>query len=190
MGGTAKLDADQRHAARRSCQLQLRQHVEGSGIVWIGEVGDPHHGGDRLAQELQPLGAEVGAQHRIAGDIAAWAGEARHQAGTHWIGDADHYDRDRRCRRLGCFSWRRAVGRDQIDRAADKLAYDGREAAGNALAVAVLVDAAAFDVAVLAQRLAKAMPHRRVINDSDARYTRWLLRPSGPRPRRRPANER
>src|SRR5262245_14349825 len=34
------------------------------------------------------------------------------------------------------------------------------------------------------------MAHRRVVNDSDARYTRWLLRPSGQRPRRRPAEKR
>ena len=101
VGGAAELDADQRHARRRSCQLQLGEHVEGSPVVRIDEIGDALHRGDRLTQELQPLGAEVGTKHGIAGDVAARAGEARHQAGAHRIGDADHHDRDRRGRRLG-----------------------------------------------------------------------------------------
>src|SRR5262249_32262034 len=112
-------------------------------------------------------GAEGGTEHGIAGDVAAGPGQARHQAGAHRIADADHHDRDRR---------RRGVGRDQVDRATHELAHHGREAVGHALAVAVfVVDALAFDVAELAQGLAEAMPHRRVVNDSDARYTRWLL---------------
>ena len=46
---------------------------------------------------------------------------------------------------------RRAVGRDEVDRATDKLAYHRREAVGHALAVAVLVvDPLAFDVPELA----------------------------------------
>jgi hypothetical protein len=126
--------------------------------------------GDRLAQELQPLAAKVGAKHGIAGDVAVRAGETRHQARANRITDADHHDRDRRRRRFGCFRRRRAVGRDQVDRAADELAHHGREAVGHALAVAVfVVDALAFDVAELAQRLAEAMPHRRVVDDADTR---------------------
>src|SRR5262249_7696348 len=59
------------------------------------------------------------------------------------------------------------------------------EAVGHALAVAVfVVDALAFDVAELTQGLAEAMPHRRVINDPNARYTRRLLSPRRERPRR------
>src|SRR5262249_33615640 len=98
---------------------------------------------------------------------------------------------DRRRRRLGRFRRRRGVGRDQVDRATHELAHHGREAVGHALAVAVfVVDALAFDVAELAQGLAEAMPHRRVVNDSDARYTRWLLlRLRRQRPRCRRAAE-
>src|SRR5262249_61881392 len=94
-------------------------------------------------------------------------------------------DRDGRRRRLGRFRRRRAVDRDQVDRAANELAHRGREAVGHALAVAVFViDALAFDVAELAQRLAEALPHRRVVDDPDARYTRPLLRARRERPKK------
>src|SRR5262249_14423010 len=90
------------------------------------------------------------------------------------------------------FDRRRAVCRDQVDRAPDEFAHRGGEAVRHSLAVAVfIVDALAFDVAELAQRLAEAMPHRRVVNDSNARYTRRLLcvcrnRPRGSRPAEQP----
>jgi len=145
--------------------------------MWVGEIGDARHGGKRLAQELQPLAAKVGTNHGIAGDIAARTSEARHQACAHRIGHADHHDRDCRRRRLGCFRWRRAVGRNKIDRSADEFAHRAHEAIGHALAVAVfVVDTLPFDVAELTQSLAEAVPHRRVVNDSDARYMGRLLR--------------
>src|SRR5262249_48662979 len=113
-----------------------------------------------------------------AGDVATRAGEARHQAHAHRIADADHYDWDRRRRRLGRFRRRRAVARDQVDRAADQLAHHGGEAIGHALAIAVFaIGTLAFDVAELVQGLAEAMPHRRVVNDPNARYTRRMLPP-------------
>src|SRR4029077_11737314 len=105
--------------------------------------------------------------------------------------DTDHYDWYRRRRRLGRFNRRRAVGGNKVNRAPDELAYDGGEAVGHALAVSVFViDTVAFDVAELAQGLAEAMPHRRVVNDSNARYTRRLLRAGRDRPRRRCADKR
>src|SRR5262249_46292697 len=88
--------------------------------------------------------------------------------------------------RLRRFRRRRAVNRYKIDWAADKLTHHSREAVGHAFAVAVfVVDALAFNVAELAQSLAKAMPHRRIVNDPDARYTRHPLRARRQRPRRR-----
>src|SRR5262249_1201605 len=147
--------------------------------------------GDCLAQELQPFGAEVGAKHSVAGDIAARAGKARHQAHTHWIADADHYDRDRRRRRLGRFDRWRAGCRDQAALPPAELAHRRGEAVRHSVGVTVfIVDALAFDVAELAQRLAEAMPHRRVVNDSNAWYTRWLLRVCRNRPRGRAAEQR
>src|SRR5262249_11347926 len=89
-----ELDAGQRDPGRRGRGLHLGEHVEGRGVVRIGEIGDARHRGDRLAQELQPLAAEIGAEHGIAGDVAARAGEARHQARAHRIADADHHDGD------------------------------------------------------------------------------------------------
>src|SRR5262249_49281185 len=78
-----------------------------------------------------------------------------------------------------------------VDRPADKLAYHGREAVGHALAVPVLVvDALAFDVTEFAQGLTEAMPHRRIVDDSDAR-DRCLLRVRRERPpSRRAADQR
>jgi hypothetical protein len=80
----------------------------------------------------------------------------------------------------------RAVGRDQVDRAADQLVHHGRKAVGHALAVTVLVvDALTFDVAELAQGLAEALPHWRVVDDADARDLRRPLGARGNRPRDR-----
>src|SRR4029077_12069947 len=105
--------------------------------------------------------------------------------------DTDHYDWYRRRRRLGRFNRRRAVGGNKVNRAPDELAYDGGEAVGHALAVSIFViDTVAFDVAELAQGLAEAMPHRRVVNDSNARYTCRLLRKRRKRPRRCTAEQR
>src|SRR5262249_44288385 len=74
---------------------------------------------------------------------------------------------------------------------ADEFAHHGREAVGHALTVAIFViDALAFDVAELPQGLAEAMPHRRVVNDPDTRYTRRLLRPRCQRPHRCAAEQR
>jgi hypothetical protein len=47
----------------------------------------------------------------------------------------------------------------------------------------------AFDVAELAQRLAEAVPHRRVVDDPDAHYTRALLRACHQRPHGRRAGD-
>ena len=81
--------------------------------------------------------------------------------------------------------------RADVDRAADELSHHGRETVGHALAVAVfVVDALAFDVAELAQGSAEAMPHRRIVNYSDARDTRRLLRARCKRPCRRRAAEK
>jgi hypothetical protein len=78
-------------------------------------------------------------------------GQARHQAGPHRIADTDHHDRQGGSRHLGRLRRRRSEGRDQVDRAADELAHDGREAVGRALAVAVFIgDVLTFDVAELA----------------------------------------
>src|SRR5262245_12485391 len=185
-----ELPSSTRHAGGRSCELHLGKHLQSTSVVRIGEIGDARHCWDCLAQELQSFGAEVGTKHGVAGDIAARAGKARHQAHTHWIADADHYDRDRRRRSLGRFDRRRAVCRDQVDRAPDELAHRRGEAVRHSLAVAVfIVDALALDIAELAQRLAEAMPHRRVVNDANARYTRRLLRVCRNRPRGRRAAE-
>src|SRR5215475_13049056 len=66
---------------------------------------------DRLAQHLQPLGAEVGAQYRVAGDVSAGAGEAADQARAYRIPNTDHHDGNGRRRRFGGLRRRRAKGR-------------------------------------------------------------------------------
>ena len=96
VGGAAHLDADQRHGRGRRRMLHLGQRGHGGGIVRIGEVGHARHARDRLAQDLQPLAAEVRAKNGIAGDVAARPGQARYQAGAHRIAYANHHDRDGR----------------------------------------------------------------------------------------------
>jgi hypothetical protein len=96
------------------------------GVVGIDEEGDAAHIRDRLAQHLQPLGAEVGTEHGIAGDVSAWAGEAGDQARAHRIANADHDDGNGRRGLFGGVRRRCAEGRDHVDRAANKLGRDLR----------------------------------------------------------------
>ena len=92
----------------------------------IDEEGDAAHIRDRLAQHLQPLGAEVGAQYRVAGDVSAGAGEAADQARAYRIANTDHHDGNGRRRRFGGLRRRRAKGRDHVDRAANEFGRDLR----------------------------------------------------------------
>jgi hypothetical protein len=128
---------------------------------------------DGLAQDLQPFGSEIGAEHGIAGDISARPGEARDQAGPHRIADADHDDGDARRRLLGRVRRRRAVGRDQIHRAAYQLRRGRRQPIRRPV-----------DIAEFAQSLSEGLPHRRIVEDTDARYFRRWLRMRRERPRR------
>ena len=117
--------------------------------------------------------------------IFARPGEACDQAGPHRIADADHDNGDGRRRLLGRVRRRRAVGRDQIHRAAHQLRRGCRQPIRRPVAVAVLIgDVLPFDIAEFAQSLSEGLPHRRVVEDTDARYFRRLLRMCCERPRR------
>src|SRR5437764_12365219 len=72
----------------------------------------------------------------------------------------------------------RAVGRNEVHRAANELGGDRHEPVRCPLAVAVFIgNVLAFDVSELAQGLPEGLPHRRVVKDADARDFRRLLRP-------------
>jgi hypothetical protein len=108
----------------------------------------------------------------------------------HRIADADHDDGDGGRRLLGRVRRRRAVGRDQIDRAAHQLRRGRRQPIRRPLAVAVLIgDVLPFDVAELAQSLSEGLPHRRIVEDTNARHLRRLLRMRRERPGRSGASQ-
>jgi hypothetical protein len=96
---------------------------------------------------LQPFGAEVGTEHGVAGDVSARSGKALNQADPHRIADTDHDDGDGCRRLLGRLCRLRAVGRNQVHRAANELGRDRREPVWCPLTVAVFIrDVLAFDV--------------------------------------------
>ena len=58
------------------------------------QVGDPGDGRDRFLQDLQALSKDlVPLVDGDAGEVAAWAGEARHQSGPHKIAASNQNDR-------------------------------------------------------------------------------------------------
>src|SRR5262249_3764538 len=78
----------------------------------------------------------------------------------------------------------RAVGRDDVDRAANELRRRLGEPLGHAVAIRIVEgDALAFEVAELAQGMAEDIPLGRVVDDADAGELRRLLR--APRARRK-----
>ena len=79
-----------------------------------------------------------------------------------------------------------------IHRAADELSCGLGEPLGHPVGVAILEgDVLAFQVAEVAQPLPESVPHRRVVNDTDARDFHRLLRARSERPGgRRTAKQR
>ena len=57
------------------------------GVVWIPQDCDPGEPWDRLLEQLQLLGGEVGNHQREPGDVSARMREVCDQAGSDWIGD-------------------------------------------------------------------------------------------------------
>src|SRR5439155_13854695 len=75
----------------------------------------------------------------------------------------------------------RAVGRNEVHRAANELGRDRHEPVRCPLAVTVFIgNVLAFDVSELAQGLPEGLPHRRVVEDADARDFGRLLRSCAP----------
>ena len=72
----------------------------------------------------------------------------------------------------------RAVGRNQVHGTANEFGRDCGEPIRCPLAVAVVIgDVLAFDVSELAQGLPEGLPHRRIVEDADARNFGRLLPP-------------
>jgi hypothetical protein len=70
----------------------------------------------------------------------------------------------------------------QVDGAANEFGRDSCEPVRKAIAVAVFIgDVLAFDVAQFTQGLPEGPPHRRIIDDADARHFCRVLCPCGER---------
>jgi hypothetical protein len=103
-------------------------------------------------------------------------GRARLATGPDRITNPNHDDGDGRRRLLGRMRRQRAVGRNQVHRAANELGRHGREPVWCPLAVAVFIgDVLPFDVSEFVQGLAEGLPHRRIVEDADARDFLRLL---------------
>ena len=75
---------DRQRGRRR---LEVLDHLRVERRVWIPQDCDPGEPWDRLLEQLQPLGAELGHHDREPGDVSARMREACDQAGSDWIGD-------------------------------------------------------------------------------------------------------
>jgi hypothetical protein len=60
----------------------------------IGQDRQAAETGDKLAQNFEPLGSKIGELERQAGDIAAWSGQTRDQAGADRVARGREHDRD------------------------------------------------------------------------------------------------
>ena len=112
-------------------------------IFRIDVIGIPQHrdAGERrreLVQELKPLGGKVGGHEGNAGDVAARAGEARHQPGLYGIVAHCHDDWDRTGRRAHEWCHVTAEHVDEIGLRRDQLAREHGQALRFALSGAGL----------------------------------------------------
>ena len=87
----------EQHGDQRDVQLSALSEERWGIPIPIGtqvQVGDPGDGRDRFLQDLQALSKDlVPLVDGDAGEVAAWAGEARHQSGPHKIAASNQNDR-------------------------------------------------------------------------------------------------
>jgi hypothetical protein len=103
--------------------------------------------------------------------------KALHQPGAHGVAHSDHDDGNRGGRCLGGDARRRPVGGDDIHRATGEIGRGLGEPLGCAVGSAIFeCDVLAFEIPELAQPLPESVPHRRVVDDADARNFPLLLR--------------
>src|SRR5262249_29366337 len=126
----------------------------------------------------------------IACDVAARMRKALHQPGAQDIAHSDHYDGNRRGRCLGRNARRRPVGCDYVHQAPDEIGRGLGEPLGRAVGTAIFKrNVLAFQIAEIVQALPESIPHRRIIDDADARNPSLLLRARRDRPTSRRAAE-
>ena len=122
-------------------------------------IGDPGQRRQRLLQQLETLGGQLGEGERQAGDVAAGPRQARAQPSRDRIAARQGDDRDRlRClaRRL---ARRLAAGEDHVHLETHQLFGHRRQPIGAAVGVAALDDdVPALDVAGLAQAFCESPP--------------------------------
>ena len=134
--------------------------------------------------ELQPLRRKVRRQDGVAGDVAAGAGEALHQAGA----APDRRPRSSRSGSSTSLPWRRgspACHRSRSDRPGAAPVRPPPPVSRSGLPSAVRVSKAMvwpIDISGLAQPIPERLPDRSVVDDADARdFPRPLLCAGGER---------
>jgi hypothetical protein len=103
--------------------LEMSQRIE----VRTGDVARDHHppgSGKRLAQELQPLGADLELGEADACGVQPRPGEALHQPDAHGVGDTEENDRNRIGRFAHARGQRRRVDEDGVGAPGDQRAGD------------------------------------------------------------------
>ena len=91
------------------------------GVSRFHRTATPVSSWDRLLEQLQPLGAEVGRHHREPGDVSARMREVRDQAGADWISHQGHDKRDGGRSALQRTGRDRTVRDDHIDLALNQI---------------------------------------------------------------------
>jgi hypothetical protein len=136
----------------------LAQHVGSvDDLDRIDEDGDVRQRRQRLLEQLEALRGELGEGEREAGDIAAGAGEALGPAFADRVAARQGDDRNRRRRLARGLARGLAAREDRVDAQAHQLRGRRRQQRGVAVRVAAFDDdVLPFDVAALAQALAKA----------------------------------
>ena len=145
--------------ARAEPDLLEDQHL--AAVAGVGQVGATLEPGHELAQQLDPLAADLRLHRREPGDVAAGPAEVRDEPGADGIRRSHEHDRDR-CRRFLRGDRRgRRDGDDDVGIPRDEL---GREA-GKPRRIAVRVarldrEIPAFDVAQLGEASEEELPAR------------------------------
>ena len=161
------------------------------GIIRIPKKGHARDAGNSLLEKLQPFCGYLRAKDGIPSDIPTRPSEALRKPGLHRIADPDHDDGDRRRRLLGCDGGWCAKCDNDGHRDADQFGYRRSKPVGLALGSSIFNgDVPAFQIAEVAQALAEGVPHRRVVDNANARDYRCLLRTRCKRPSRHCAAEK
>jgi hypothetical protein len=155
--------------------LKPGEHKLRALVACVGKEGNPLRAGGYLAQQLDPLGADVACNDGKPGDVAARAREARHQSDPDGIGEPGDHDWNGRGSPLDCERRRRARDHNDGGPKRDDFGRKRREPFRDAVGVAsVHTQVLALSVSQLRQSLQKCPP------DLTARIFRGVVQDRNP----------